>query len=467
MSNEAECAAMIKLTYDQGTVVVDNFPKHLETRFEFLRWDNRTQQYRVPGYRYRELIEDFSEADLEFDDAVRSYEKTATDLKEPIKPRAHQQEAQDAWMKASCRSTVCLPTGAGKTILAVLTIAEIKRSTLVVVPTLDLMSQWEAVLEKFIGEPIGLLGGGSHDIQPITIATYDSGQMHIERYGNRFGFLIFDECHHLPGPLYQKIALCSIAPYRLGLSATLERADGKESVIYDLVGPLVYEGDVQQMIGAGLAPYEVITIEVPMNEKEQDQYDRARGMYTDFIKKQRINMSAPNGWQTFMFKSSRSAEGKLAMKAFREQKQLAQASANKLKELWQIIRFHREDRMIIFTNDNALAYRIGKLFLLPVLTHQTKMKERKRMLAEFKEGHLKILVTSKVLNEGVDVPEASVGVVVSGSSAIREHVQRLGRILRAQKDKTAILYELISQGTSEYFVNKRRREHRAYQRPSY
>ena len=457
---------MIKLRYDEGTVVLDDFPKEFEAVYQYIKWDNRTQQHRIPAADYRRCIEDLAGAELKFQDDARAYHKISEQLTAPITPRDHQAAAEKAWQASGMRATVCLPTGAGKTILAVMTIAKVRRSTLIVVPTLDLMSQWETVLKKFLDEPIGLLGGGQHDIQNVTIATYDSGQMHITRYGNRFGYLIFDECHHMPGPLYQKIAICSIAPYRLGLSATLERSDGKESVIYELVGPLVYEGEVQNMIGAGLSPYEVVTIEVPMNDKEQERYTNARAVYTSFLKRQRINMAAANGWQTFMFQASRSAEGKLAMKAYREQKQLAQASANKLKELWQIIRFHNEDRMIIFTNDNTLAYRIGKLFLLPVLTHQTKMKERKRMLAEFKSGDLKILVTSKVLNEGVDVPEASVGVVVSGSAAIREHVQRLGRILRAQKEKTAVLYELVSQGTSEYFVNKRRREHSAYQRPT-
>ena len=86
------------------------------------------------------------------------------------------------------------------------------------------------------------------------------------------------------------------------------------------------------------------------------------------------------------------------------------------------------------------------------------------MLDYFREGKISVIVTSKVLNEGVDVPEASVGIIVSGSGSVREHVQRLGRILRQQKGKRAIMYELISQGTSEQKVNQRRREHHAYQR---
>jgi superfamily II DNA or RNA helicase len=122
------------------------------------------------------------------------------------------------------------------------------------------------------------------------------------------------------------------------------------------------------------------------------------------------------------------------------------------------------DAMIIFTDDNTFAYQIGRQFLLPVITHKTKAAERKQMLQAFREGELRVLVTSKVLNEGVDVPAASIGVVMSGSGAVREHVQRLGRILRRLPGKRAILYELIAQNTNEQYVNIRRKQHNAYQR---
>lgn len=102
-------------------------------------------------------------------------------------------------------------------------------------------------------------------------------------------------------------------------------------------------------------------------------------------------------------------------------------------------------------------------FFLPVLTHQTKPEERNAFLNGFRDGTYSILVTSKVLNEGIDVPEANVAIIVSGSGSVREHVQRLGRILRKREGKQAVLYELISKQTGEYFVNKRRRQHNAYE----
>jgi superfamily II DNA or RNA helicase len=387
-------------------------------------------------------------------------------LQEAITPRPHQVEALAAWVKAAKRGTVCLPTGAGKTVLAVLAIMATQRSTLVVVPTIDLMQQWEGVLAKFFGVKIGLVGGGCHDVQPLTVATYDSAYLHIDRLGDRFGLLVADEVHHAAASQYQLILKGAIAPFRLGLSATVERVDGKETVIYSLIGPLVYEARIREMVATTLAPYDVVTIELPMSDAEMSAYGDARQLYTDFLRRERIRMDRPDGWMQFVMQSTRSPDGRRAMKAYWEQKRLSQASEGKLVELWRIMTVHKGERMLIFTDDNALAYRIGRDFFLPVLTHQTRLKERKRMLDAFKAGTVTVLSTSKVLNEGVDVPEASIGIVLSGSGAVREHVQRLGRILRHKVGKKAIMYELISKGTAEWSVNQRRKQHDAYQGPS-
>jgi len=118
---------------------------------------------------------------------------------------------------------------------------------------------------------------------------------------------------------------------------------------------------------------------------------------------------------------------------------------------------------LIFTADNATVYQIARRFLVPAITHQTKAKERRQLLDAFAAGELPILVTSRVLNEGVDVPAANVGIVLSGTGSTTENVQRLGRILRKYGDKQAVLYEVITRGTAEEFVSDRRRQHRAFQ----
>jgi len=201
-----------------------------------------------------------------------------------------------------------------------------------------------------------------------------------------------------------------------------------------------------------------------MEDTERIQYLDARKTYLDFLRKSNINMGISSGWKNFLWKSSQSDEGRAAFKAYLTQKQLSFASKAKQEWVWKLIQRHRGDRIIIFTQDNDTAYDIGTRFFLPVLTHQTKQKERASFLNGFRDGSYSILVTSKALNEGVDVPEANVAIIVSGSGSVREHVQRLGRILRKKEGKQAVLYELISKQTGEHSVNKRRRQHNAYQR---
>ncbi len=146
----------------------------------------------------------------------------------------------------------------------------------------------------------------------------------------------------------------------------------------------------------------------------------------------------------------------------RRQRELAFAPIAKLEYLEHLLLLHRRDRAILFTQDNATAYAIARRFLVPVITHQTQVRERSSILAGLAEGTYRAVVTSKVLNEGVDVPDANVAVILSGSGSVREHVQRLGRILRKREGKRAILYELVTEGTTETFTSERRREHSAY-----
>ena len=150
------------------------------------------------------------------------------------------------------------------------------------------------------------------------------------------------------------------------------------------------------------------------------------------------------------------------MKAYQRQRTIAFAAPAKLDCLETLLVEHKDDRTIIFTQDNATAYEVSRRFLVPVITHKTKVTERGEILERLGDGTYGVVVTSKVLNEGVDVPEANVAVVISGSGSVREHVQRLGRILRPLENKRATLYELVTAETAETYTSERRRDHVAY-----
>ena len=186
-----------KLYFEDGTLIVEGATcQHLPAEFS---WDPRIEAPRGPAYLYPIVVYKALSSKIQYADHARKWEK-----KLPIKHRVerqardYQREAVESWHQHQKRGVVVLPTGSGKSFVAELCIAQLKRSTLVIAPTLDLVGQWYDRLKLAFGQEIGLLGGGFHEIRDITVSTYDSAMLYLAKYGNRFAFLIYDEVHHLP-----------------------------------------------------------------------------------------------------------------------------------------------------------------------------------------------------------------------------------------------------------------------------
>ena len=449
-------AEKISLTYVDGQLVFKSSPS--------LNLKSLSLPERLPAYKYREIMENQSlvKSGLLVDHA-KSYEISSINLRKSLQPRDHQVEAFSAWFKSGSRGVVELPTGAGKSILAVMAMLKLQRPSLVVVPTLDLVDQWRELLGSFFDSPIGQLYAGKFAIEYVTVGTYDSVCNKISEIGGRFSFLIVDECHHLPSNQYRKIATHSIAPFRLGLSATVRRGDGRERELFNYMGPLVYRKSILDMGEDTLSPYQTHTVKVELTNEERQEYEHFRQVYLTYLKANDLKMGGRNGWQEFLRSSSQGREGRQAYAAYLKQKDICFFASEKINAIWDLLKKHQSEKILIFTDNNLMAYRIAECLFLPVISHKTKKTERKQLLEKFATGDLDVLVTSKVLNEGVDVPDASVAIIASGSGVVREHVQRLGRILRRSGDKQANLYEIITDKTIEMSVKSRRRKHEAYQ----
>jgi len=451
---------MVVLRFADGTLDVQGLPREAEP--PGCEWDPRTLGFRAPARAYAELVLWLRKSGLAYDDQARAYSELESKLVLGRAPRPFQTEALAEFRKAGGRGIVVLPTGSGKSHVGVLAIDDRRRSALVVVPTLDLVRQWYDLLRTSFATEVGIVGGGTYELRPLTVTTYDSAYLHMQHFGARFGTVVFDECHHLPGATYELAAELCLAPFRLGLSATPERADGREAVLGRLIGPIVYRRDIVELAGEYLAEYATERVSIELSPEERAEFDVARKIYIDFLRASGVRLGSPSGWSDFLMRASRSEAGVRALAAYRRQRELALASGQKLEYLGLLLERHRRDRVLIFTDDNATAYAVSRRFLVPVITHQTKIRERSEILQKFSSGEYGVVATSKVLNEGVDVPEASVAVVISGSGSVREHVQRLGRVLRRREGKQAILYELVSSGTGEGSTSERRRAHSAY-----
>lgn len=449
-----------ELTYDRGSLILQGYAQDAPLP-AFMRWDGRVQGHRCLAMHYRALVRHLIRSGCAPADHARNYPELTLNNSPGLRPYPFQQEALDAWLRGK-RGQLELPTGAGKTRVAMMAVHAVARGTLVLVPTLELISQWCEVFRQELGVEAGVVGGGSYDLAPVTVCTYASAYRHAEKFGDRYGLVVFDECHHLAGEGFSHIAEVLTAPYRMGLSATLERADQRHHVLNQLIGPLIYRKGITELSGEFLADYSVETLYAQLSVEERRIYSESRETYLAFLRREGLTPSSSRGWRNFVFAASRTAEGREALAAYYRQKQIAYTAEEKFSICADILERHRGERVLIFTNDNRTAYEISTRFLLPLITHQTRIAERREILANLRSGHWPVVVTSKVLNEGVDVPAAGVAVILSGNASVREHVQRLGRILRRDGDKQAVLYEVLTRGTVEENTSKRRRQHDAY-----
>ncbi|HLM76830.1 MAG TPA: DEAD/DEAH box helicase family protein [Rubrobacteraceae bacterium] len=449
---------LIELSYEAGTLLATG--AFSGTPPEPFVWDKRTEQWRAPANAYRETVLELRNLETHYKDYAASFEKLSLESRVAMEPRPYQKEALNAWRREELRGVVVLPTGAGKTAVAVRAIERAGRSTLVVVPTLALLKQWYSILSDSFGASVtvGLLGGGYHEVTPLTVTTYDSAYIHTERYGARFALVVYDEVHHLPAEKYRVIPKMTLAPYALGLTATPERPDGGHELLPELVGPVVYRRSPEDLAGTYLAPYDVVRIPIELTAAERAEYEEADAVYRDFLLKHRLSVRSPEDWQRFIMVASTShSGGRDALLAARRRREIRASAERKGATLESLLKRHWKDRTIVFTKSVEEVYALSERFLVPGITYETPARERKEVLDRFREGRYRTVIASDVLNEGVDVPEANVAVILAGSASQREYVQRLGRVLRPREGKRAVLYELVTEGTGEEAVSRRRR----------
>jgi len=378
-----------------------------------------------------------------------------------VEPRAYQAEALAAWLAAEGRGTVILPTGAGKTVLAMMAIDKLKLRTLIIVPTIELLHQWRgAVIERLgvAADKVGVIGDGRRELRPITVITYASASMPEAPIGG-FGLLVCDEAHHLPAPGHQAIAERSGARYRLGLTATPERGDGQEQLLYSLIGRPVYRRTPEELSAEGhLARFREQRIYVDLSPDEAMRYGALMGEWKWFLARKRGALARGGDFFGELIRRSGSdPAARSALRAHHQARMIALNAEAKIVETARLLAQHRAEKVLIFSEYNLLVDRLSRALALPSLTYRTPPEERRLTLERFRSGAYSKLAAGRVLNEGVDVPDASVAIVVSGNSTPREHIQRLGRVIRP-KAREAVLYELVTRYTSEVGAARKRRK---------
>jgi superfamily II DNA or RNA helicase len=354
------------------------------------------------------------------------------------------------------RGLLVMPTGSGKTRVALSAMAATACRTLCLVPTRALLQQWLGELSAAYSGPIGCLGDGQRAVEAVTVSTFESAYRLMPTIGNRFDLLIVDEAHHFGvGVRDEALEMC-LAPRRLGLTATPPDAAALHR-LSELVGPIVYQIGVGDLTGRYLADFDLVVLPLGLNPAERESYDADYRQFSELNR--RFRQLHPHGtWQELVSAASQSPEGRAALAAGRRARRLVSFTRAKARAVGALLARHRSSRVLIFTAENAAAYAIAAEQLIMPITCDIARGEREQALEAFRHGQLRALVSARVLNEGIDVPDADVAIIVGSTFGEREHVQRVGRLLRPAPGKRALVYELVTAATTEVWRAAARRK---------
>lgn len=348
--------------------------------------------------------------------------------------RDYQNQAADAIYsrdgKGNGYGTLVLPCGSGKTIIGLNVLSRLKTRTLIVTTNVAAVHQWiSEIKDKSYTTEVGEYTGSKKDIKDITVCSYqvltwrpttDGKFPHfgLLKQGN-WGLIIYDEVHMLPAPVFKVTAeLQSV--YRVGLTATLVREDGRQDEVFSLVGPKRYDVPWSELEAKGfIAQAFCHEIRVPLPEEQELPF---------------------------------------ALASKKEQFKIGSVNPNKIKIVESLLEKHKGECILIIGQYLDQLRQVAKHFDVPLLTGSTANKKRDILYDKFRDKEIKVMVVSKVANFAIDLPDASVAIQISGTFGSRsEEAQRLGRILRP-KEINSNFYSLVTlHSTEEEFAMNRQK----------
>jgi superfamily II DNA or RNA helicase len=441
-----------RITFSAGTLLADG-PVGDGPGFV---WDANIGKRRAPAHLFGEIAARADAAGEELAGDLRTRWSPAPRSWERLELRPYQEAALAAWMNAGRRGIVALPTGAGKTRVALAAILACGVPAVVLCPTRVLLASWASTLASTLGERIGIVGDGERSIERVTVMTFESAYRRLDTVGDRFGLLVVDEVHHFAsGARAEALEACA-APARLGLSATAPPSDTDGArLLGELVGNVVTEVSVAELTGKHLAELSVIRLPVDLDLEERERYERLASPFAT-MRRLFFRQNRGAGYDEMVRVVGTSVEGRAALRDHAAAVQLAGFPRAKGALVSALLARHRSDRTIAFTARVEDVYRIAERDLVPVITAEVGPRERDRILAKFRDGRVRAIASARVLNEGIDVPDARVAIIVSGSLGAREHVQRIGRVLRPAPGKRALVYEIVTRETIDERIARSR-----------
>lgn len=350
-----------------------------------------------------------------------------------------QQHAIQAFYNNDCSGIIVAPTGVGKTIVALRLIEQTftTEKIIVIVPTISLMHQWKEEIKNKLNLEVGLLGDNFNIKKNLTIAVINTARdLDLSDYN----ILIIDEVHHSFSNENIKIFNFKFR-MRLGLTATIDKNNVNKNILN-----IIYSYSQQEAINDNnLNKYDLINLGVTFNSDYQQQYEKYTTNIKTLFKELKCNIND-------VYKPPFNFKKMLLRKNINSRKKLLCNYRGKILSAYNIINDNLNNKIIIFCEFIETAEKLKKILdyknINSCIYHSKIVKKNKeKILNDFKNNNIKILISVKALDEGINVPDANVAIIIANTKSMRQIIQRIGRVLRRIDGKKVVVYQLYIENT--------------------
>lgn len=362
-----------------------------------------------------------------------------------------QLEIKKRWYDNNFKGTVLLPTGVGKTYAAIISIEDFEsESKLVIVPSRYLKEQWEQRTSNL------------SNIEVVVVNTAIKNTYNVD-------ILILDEVHRIAADEFRKVFECIKYKKLLALTATLERTDQKHYIVEQNC-PVIYSMSLKESISKNLTPKFIIyNLNVPISENSTKAYEFINNKFNNFFAF--FNFNFDLAMNCLQFENHRNllatqinySPNEIRVKAINFNRAMAERKnfifnhPDKIKAVIDIVEKFKDKKIIIFSERKNIPEILHKYIPDSRIYDTSKSKNTlSKLMEDYKSNKFRVLLAAKALDEGMDVSDIDIGIIHSGNSSKINGKQRVGRLLRKDNEKVALIINLYLENTQDqkWLINR-------------
>ena len=363
-----------------------------------------------------------------------------------------QRLALNKWSTSGFRGSVIAGTGFGKSRLAILACEHFiykkkqllneEANVIILVPTVQLQDQFVDEFHKWELEDC---------LDNIEILCYQSA---YKLKDNKYDLVVCDEIHLGLSTEYRKFFSNNKYNNLLCMTAT-EPEEPEYKVKLRQLAPIVYKITLDECVKLGIvSPYSIYCKPIELTDEEKKDYKKINNQFV-YYKYKLGQFDAFNEAKRIIGDKNATGQEKASAAQFyrsiRERKKIVDFAANKVTEFQKLVLKNLDKRILVFSGANDFTNKLcDSISPLGVAYHSNKTKkQRENALEAFKSGDKNVLCSTKALNQGLDVPNANMGVICGLTSKSLSMIQRVGRLIRFQEGKVGDIYILYVKESQE------------------